>query len=397
MAINFNPETGLSADDAATVRAEITQSWKDAFNTGANSVELNTEPETPAGQLIDGETALVVAKDNEVLLLASQFNPETATGVFQDALGAIYFLQRRIAQSTVVSCLCRGLMGTVIPKGSIVQDASGYQYASLNAATIQSDGTTIVSFACTTAGAIIANADTVQKIITVIPGWDSVTNPAAGIVGRARETQAEFEERRYNSVAANSHGLAQSVEGSVNNLPDVIACRIEQNRTNANIEVLGVTIPPHSVYLSVYGGTPEEIGNVFHTKLSAGCGTAGNTMVVVTDPTTGSLNEYYYTIPNVVPVYFRVTAEVGANYIPSQVQAAIIANFSGETSDFLRVKMGDTVYASRFYSTVIKASLTALVKVELSLDGQNWSDNVSFDLNQMPSISADDITFVEVS
>lgn len=396
MALIFNADTGLLAQDAETIRANVATDWKQAFNNGDNMPKLNTEPETPAGQLIDGLTAIILDKDNQVLQLANMFDPAKAVGVWQDALAAIYFIRRRISQSTAVTCLCRGLMGTVIPVGSVVQDANGYQYASIAAATIGTDGTANVIFYCTEQGAISAESGVVNKIITVIPGWDSVTNTAAGVIGRLRESQSEFEQRRYNSVAQNSHGLAASVEGVINNLQDVIACRIEQNRSNSNITVLGVQIPPHSVYLSVYGGTAEEIGNIMHNKLDAGCGTAGNTLVTVTDPTNGSLNDYYYTVPTLSEVYVKVTTESGANYIPASVQQAIIDNFTGNADNF-RLKMGDTVYASRFYQSVLDAGLTQLIKIELSLDGVTYSDNISFNLNQMPSIAANDITFVEVT
>lgn len=121
MAIIYN-DNGLSVEQAETVRQTVANQWKQAFSVDENTPELNTEPETPAGQLIDGMTALIVQKDNELLRLANMFNPMTATGVFQDSLGKIYFLDRKIAQSTTVTCTCSGLSGTQIPKGSIVTD-----------------------------------------------------------------------------------------------------------------------------------------------------------------------------------------------------------------------------------------------------------------------------------
>ena len=395
MAIHFS-DTGLTADEAATIRAEVAADWKEAFKIDETTPELNTEPETPAGQLIDGITALVMQKDNELIYLGNQFNPETATGAFQDALGKIYFIERRVAQPTLVTCTCLGLSGTQIPNGAIVQDTAGNQFASTNAAVIGSNGSVDVVFACTEPGAITVNADSVTKIVTVIPGWDSVNNTAPGVTGRTVETQSEFERRRYDSVAANSHGLAESVGGTVAGLDGVVACKIVQNRENENQTINAVVVPPHSVYLSVYGGEADDIGMALHNKLDAGCGTAGNTSVTIADPTNNSLHLYYYTVPTVTPVYVKVTTAPDVLYNADTVKQAILNNFNGLLPGFSQVIMGDELYSSRFYQTAIDAGLNGLVKIEVSTNNSTFDLNVSFDLNQMPTLASDNITFVEV-
>ena len=58
-----------------------------------------------------------------------------------------------------------------------------------------------VPFQCTEAGPIECPAGTLSSIVTVIPGWDTGINQAAGVVGRTRESQADFENRRFASVA----------------------------------------------------------------------------------------------------------------------------------------------------------------------------------------------------
>lgn len=395
MALTFDEYAGVGVQEASTVRETVRQMFVDAFANAGSQNELNTDPETPAGQLIDGITALIVEKDNELLKMANGFNPKTATGIFQDALGEIYFIQRHIAQSTVVTCTCSGLQGTIIPAGSVIQDVNGNNYQSVAQVSIPASGSIDVIFSAQTPGEIEAAAGTVNKIITVIPGWDSVNNETAGVVGRERETQAEFEQRRYESVAKNSHGLAESVGGSVNNLDDVIACRVEQNRGDEEIQFLGVTIPPHSIYLSVYGGTSDEIGSVIHNKLDAGCGTAGNTSVRVTDPTSGSQHTYFYTVAELENLYIQVTTAQDAVYDEEAVTQAIISNFAGADENYSRAKMGDTVFASRFYQTVISAGLSDLVKIEIGRTSGSYGQSASFNLNEMPVLDAENIVFVE--
>jgi len=397
--ITFDPTTGLVAEDTAVIRQRVAQQWKNAFNVSAETPELNTEAETPAGQLIDGQTALIAEKDAEILRMGNNFNPQTATGVAQDALAKIYFLERQVAEPTLVTCQCKGLQGTIIPYGAVVQDVNGNTFYNIVPSTIPASGEVSTVFRCSVYGPIEVGAEAVNKIITVIPGWDSVSNMAAGVTGRDRETQSEFENRRAASVAKNSHGLAESVGGTVGNLRGVVAYGIEQNRSDYSVIKSGVTIPPHSIYLSVYGGEQADIGLAIHNKLDAGCGTTGNTSVIVTDETNGVENEYFYEIPQTVNTKIRVTIE-RTNETPSNIaeliRSAIINNFNG-LSEYERVKMGDTVYVSRFYADVINVGAINLKSIEIAYPSTaSYGDVAEIPLNKMPVISANLIVVTEV-
>ena len=346
MAVTFNPETGIVVADAVTVRNEVARLWKEAFKTQDGKTPLNIEPETPAGQLIDGQTALIIQKDNEIAYLANMFNPSVADGLFQDAIAKFYFLSRHVAEATLVTCTCKGLLNTIIPYRAIVQDANGNKFYNTNVGVVGKGGTVDCVFRCSEYGTVKVDAHAVNKIVTVIPGWDSVDNETAGVTGRDRESQQEFETRRRESVAKNSHGLAESIEGTIGDLSGVVACRIEQNRTDETITLLGVQIPPHSVYLSVYGGESKEIGEVMHKKIDAGCGTSGNTKVQLKDPTNGSPQAYYYEVPTVTPLGIRVRIQPDSSTpttIVSDIKKAVQNNFNGDGKEYVRVKMGDTL------------------------------------------------------
>ena len=80
-------ENGPVVPDTATVRDAVETDWQAAFDN-----RLNPDPATPQGQLITSETAIVQDKNSQLLFLANMFNPETAEGIYQDALAKIYFL-----------------------------------------------------------------------------------------------------------------------------------------------------------------------------------------------------------------------------------------------------------------------------------------------------------------
>lgn len=404
--LHFNPQTGLYPDEITVVRENVRQDWIDAFKKDGLP-PLNTEPETPAGQLIDSQTAAIADKDAEVLYLANQFNPETAEGIWQDALAKIYFLKRKNAQPSEAVCTCTGLTGTVIPAGALIQSpqGDGIQWSCAEDTTIPLSGSISVRFVCLTTGPIMASADTLTQIVTVVPGWDSVTNPTAAIVGRDEETRIELEKRRYASVAANAHGSVAALYGAIANIEDVIDVVVLENATNETVVQWGVPIPGHSVVISVSGGDNALIAKAIYEKKDAGCGTAGNTTVTYQDTSLPGMPIYSYQIERPQTVPFNVKATIQATSstpenIETLIKSAILNNFNGLGGQGdTRVGMARTVYASRFYCPIIAAGAQNLISVEIALgdvseDDAGWADSVTINANQAPALDENDILVI---
>ena len=396
MAVVFDPATGLTVDSAADVLAQVEADWQNAFS-GGGLPPLDVDPATPAGQLIATQAALIQAKDSEILFLANQFNPETSEGRWQDALGKIYFLKRKTAEPTVVTCTCTGLYNTIIPAGSIVQNTDGYQLRSLDSATIPSSGTVNVEFAVTETGPVEIPAGSVTKIITVIPGWDTVTNAAAGVLGRDEETRTEFETRRYNSVAANAQGSVLAIQGAIAQVDGVLDCVVMENSTNEQITVHGVNIDPHSICASVYGGDGTDIAEAIYRRKDAGCGTTGNTAVSYVDADYNNA-VYTYNILRPTPTAVKMTVTIKQTdatpaSIAEDIKTALVADFYGQGSN-ARVGCASTLYASRFYPVVIGAGASDFISLELALDEGALASFIDINADQEPTLDADDITVV---
>jgi len=394
MAITFNPDTGFSADSTSAIRQSIVDDWTAIFND--ENATLNTSSESPAGQIIDSLAVLVTGKDSEFLNLANQFNPLTASGIFQDALGAIYFLTRKVATSTVVSCTCTGLAGTTIPQGSIIQTTDGVKLSSVGAATIGADGTAEIEFAAQESGAIDIGAGTCTKIITVIAGWDTVTNAAAGVPGNLIEGRADFEKRRFNSVSANAHGSAAALQGAVYQVENVLDCLVLENKTDATVTKQGVSLISHSVAVCVYGGENDDIAETIYNKLDAGCGVNGNTDISYTSPD-GVVNNYKIVRPTPAPVYISVTINKTAQTpatVTQDIKNAIINDANGQdtNSGNTRCGMGQTIYSSRFTVAIVKsAGVNDLESVYIGLTSSPSGNSVTMDADEEPIFDADNI------
>ena len=400
MALIFS-NTGIQAEETSVIRERIRNEWKNAFATDPSLPPLDVNPETPAGQLIDGETALASEKDNELVFLANQFNPKNAVGAYQDALAAIYFIRRKIAQPTYVTCQATGAYGTVIPYGAIVQDTNGYTFMNTSLATINASGQATLLVRCTELGAVEVASGTVTKIITTVPGWDSVTNAASGVTGRDEESQASMESRRVQSVGKNAHGSVASLFGTIADINDVTALLILENTSNVDKTEKGVTLGGHSVYISVYGGADNDIARAIYEKLDGGCGTNGNTLVTYNpasdnaDDQPDALYQYYIERPTPISTGIVVTvSDAQTTTLTNAIKTAVVENFNGN-SGYRRVKMGDTLYASRFYADVIKAGVTKLETIQIAYPSTDTpADYVTVDADEIPTISADDVTVV---
>lgn len=304
--LQFDPNIGFSVDDVETVREQVRQEWINAFKA-ENTPELDTEPETPAGQLIDSQTASIVQKDSEILYLANQMNPLTAEGVFQGALGQIYFITRHPEIKSTATIRCTGLTGTVITVGAQIRSSfDNTLWQSIESGAIGDEGYADVVFECTTSGPISASANTLTKIVTIISGWDTATNPESATVGQNEETQGAFEARRYQSVAVNSVGSTSSVYAKVASLDNVIAVCVRTNRGNEAKVIDGVSLSGHSIYVSVLGGTDEEIAQAILNGISGGCDYVGNTTVSITLDN-GVIENVKFDRPEELPIGVKVS------------------------------------------------------------------------------------------
>jgi uncharacterized phage protein gp47/JayE len=404
----FDENTGFSVSEVTDIRSDLATEWINAFKETGRP-DLNTDPETPQGQIIDSETAAIHQKDSELAFLANQFNPKTSSGIWQDALGKIYFLTRKQAINSEAVCTLTGRLNTVVPAGAQIR--SSYDQTLWTLAedvtinTLVNDTYTAQgTFTCQTAGAVVAGAGTLNQIVTTVAGWDTVSNTNAALVGSEVETQAAFENRRYNSVAKNSRSAEASVYARVADISDVIATYVTGNRTNIAKTVDGYTLSPHSIYVAVIGGEDEEIAQAIYNSLSAGCDYNGNTTVEVTDENTGAIENVTFMRPSDYPIYFRVTVQNDGN-LPDDyeniIKEAIQANFYGTDTEttingeaILRIIMNSDVYASRFLPSILNAGVNQILAVELSTDGSTWQDFIHIPITASPSVDASNISIV---
>jgi hypothetical protein len=364
----FGP-AGFESPTQAVILAGIMADMVAAF--GGN---LNTSLSTPQGQLASSQAAIVGNANDTFVYYTNQTNPDFAAGRMQDAIGAIYFLDRLPAQPTVIQALCVGLQGVVLPAGTAqVIDLAGNIYICNETGTIPSTGNITLPFSNQTVGPI----DVPESVspYRVIPGWDS-TDVSSGIVGNDVESRASFETRRKQSVAKNSVGSLPAVRGEVLSVSGVLDAYVTENTLATDTVIGGVTLAPKSLYVAVTGGNADDIAKAIWLKKAPGCGYNGNTTIVVEDTNSGynppfPSYDVSFEIPSALQILFAIRI-ANSNLVPSNatqlIQQAIIAAFSGNDGGS-RASIGNTIYASRYYAPIaLLGSWAQIISVLIGSD-----------------------------
>ena len=386
---------GLVIPAETDVLAGVQADMNAAFGGG-----LNPALETPQGQLASSQAAVIADKNNEIATFVNQVDPQYSADRFQDAIGRIYFLTRKPATPTAVTATLTGLVGTVIPAGTLAQDTSGNTYAASGAATIGPTGTVDAEFQNIENGPIPCAAGTLTQVYQAVPGWDAITNAADGTMGQDVESRADFEYRRKNSVALNGKGTPTAIYAEVFALTDVLDVYVKDNPSGSTVNTGSTNYPllPHSVYVAVVGGADADIAAAIWRKKDVGCDYNGNTSVVVTDTSGYNYPQPTYTVkferPAALPIKFAVQLVQDAS-LPSNivqlVQDAIIARFNGADGT-TRERMGSLTLASRYYGAVVSvAPNVSLISILIGTSTPTLSQ-VAVGIDQKPTLSVSDIS-----
>jgi hypothetical protein len=397
--INWAP-TGPVVPAESAILTGVLADTNAAFGGNMNITNEDGSPNvtTPQGQLASSLTAVIAAKNDDMLEVSNNVDPDLADGRWQDAIGRIYFIERDPAEPTALQIACGGAAGVPIPVGALIQDKSTKAvYLCTQAGEIPASGTITLGFACKTTGPIPVPAADQVSIYQAIPGWDTVS-VVSGVVGRDVESRADFEYRRRQSVALNAAGSVPAVRAKVLNVAGVLDACVLDNPLGTSVVNGTYTLAPNSLYVGVYGGAAQDIGNAIWTKKSPGCNYNGNTTVTVQDTSVGSQPYPSYTVKyqtlTAMPILFAVQLANNPNLpanIVQLVQNAIIAAFTGADGGS-RARSNSTIFAGRYYPGVMAIDPSVeLLSIQLGTTTAN-QNAVVIGIDKTPTLTAANIS-----
>lgn len=373
---------------------DIQQTFQEAFKNALGN-DLNLDVSTPQGQLIQIHTQVVNEIQTDVVNLANSFNPYTAEGDALDNTGAFFGYYRKANQPTVVVATLTGSEGTNIPASSLVSDGNN-QYELLEDVTIPTSGSITAEFQCTTTGNIPCVAGSLTEIVSTVSGWDTVNNPTDGVVGYETESDNEFRGRiTANWLNIRAISVLGAIIDSVAQLDGVVSVIGRENPKSSVQVVDGLTLSPHSIWLTVLGGKNSDIAEVLTIKKTLGCDTNGTDTVLYNDPVVNYEYSYQIQRPTVVPVYIQVNYAKN-NYTPIDVEdkiKSLIIQYIQENP----LKIGQTITGSWLSNALENYNQINLLSIKTRVNEEaNWEDFSTITLEQVGNISSNNIITVEV-
>ena len=318
---NYITPTGTVLPDTATVRDEVVQEYKAVLGP-----DLDTNPSTIQGRLIDLETNARISVIRNNCNLANQINPDLAEQNFLDAVCALSGVSRDGAEASIVNCDLSGLDGTFVPAGTLVANDDGVEWSLSSPVTIDDTGSVSGQFTATTTGPISAAAGTITTIVSGPLGLETVTNPNPASVGKNDDNDFELKTARKSQIALNSNRDALAIMSKVSAVPGVKSLSFRENQTDLPIVIDGKTLISHSTYIVVDGGLDLDIAQAYYEARSGGSGFNGDVEQVITDDVSQQNITIKFDRPTLKPKQIKITVSVGSGSQPTDdIKTALLS------------------------------------------------------------------------
>lgn len=363
--------------------SDIKETFENAFKEALGD-NLDLDVSTPQGQLIQTHTQIVNNIQTDLTTLANSFNIYTASGEALDNDGAFYGYYRKANQPTVVLGEIQGTYGTNIPAGSLVSNGE-HNFELLDDVVIPVSGSIVAEFQCVDNGPIVCKAGTLTTIVSVITGWDDINNATDGIVGYNTETDNEFRNRiTANWLNIRAKSLLGAIVDRIAQLKGVVSVIGRENVSSNTQTIDGLTLKPHSIWLTILGGKANDIAKILTEAKTIGANTNGNTQINYYDSNVNYTYLYYIERPAQTGVYFQVNYKSNA-YTGATVQDDV-ENLINQYIADNPFKCGQIITGSDISKAFKNYSQIDLLSVKISTDNNTWQDYLAIDLDKVANI-----------
>lgn len=315
----------------------------DAGFRGIYGNDINTDPDSPDGQMI-GLIAQIRADLEELgETIYRALDPDTASGAWLEQRAAYAALTRRGARySYLRSVILTGAARAILPAGAIVSDGNQARWRLVADVVLGADGSARADFRSELLGAFAVPADTPLTVETITLGWSGATTSAAAEVGTEEETDPDLRARFFRARARTAQNSAEGIESAIGELADVRQVIVLENTGN---ETDADGVPGHSLNVIVDGGMDDAIARVIFERKTGGTGLMGDVSVAVPDAR-GRNRLMRFDRPDIIEcaAYIEVTRKVGFTAVDAEsIKAAMADEPFG---------IGEDVLLTRLYSPI---------------------------------------------
>jgi uncharacterized phage protein gp47/JayE len=268
-------QTGYQTTTYAEKRAALATVFKNAF--GSN---LNTDPQTPQGNIIDYVTSLVDNEDKIGLSFFNQLNYRNATGALLSAIAVSKGQPRKNGTKAVITCTFTSSSSpySIAANSIFVDNISGLQFTNTAIVNITSNSQSVELIALIdgATGLVPTNTLSAQSYVAALSNIEITVISD----GTNAESDANLIFRLSSAEIQNARNDVDSIVFYLNALEDTTRVSVLNNPTNST-DANGV--PAHSINAIVVGALDNDIANIIFQFKASGTPTFGSTNVIVLD------------------------------------------------------------------------------------------------------------------
>ena len=383
--------TGITPTTLADYIELLNAIFQTAF--GAN---FNVDPDTPQGQMIGNLALSLSQSDDQHVVTAQALDIFKAFGNQLEGIATALTIEKRAESNTVVTAELAGVAATLIEAGKLAKTTAGDIFQCLSDITLDGSGNGTGTFQAIESGPIAVGINELTSVVSVVPGWETIDNSAAGSVGQDEELDSEYRARYFQELAKNAVTPLESVVAAVREVDTVTDVEGTENDSDSSVVVDGVTLVSHSIAIVVEGGSDAEIGAAIRLKKTGGTATNGPT-TVLDPPNTAIL---FYRVSN---IYIEVAVDItiddnfpsnGIELMKQRIYDYILGTFSGAAdSSFFEsdgMTIGEDLARNRLFTPVLSVPGHVVNTLTLDILGVGGDQaSISADLNEK-------ITFFEI-
>lgn len=366
----------------------------------------NLDPSTPDGLKLAHDAEVFSALDETLQQAYNSKDPNKASGVDLDVIASLTGTSRsKGTASTVTGFVLSGVASplTTVPAGTIFESVTtGSRWTLDQQWTLDSSGQAVVDITCTEIGPIEADAGTITRIITTVPGLTSCNNPSPATPGTEIESDSSLRVKRATAVGRPGNNQIDSMLGELYAVDGTRRVKVYENDTNTT-DSNG--LPPHSIAPIIDGGTDADVAMAIYTKKNPGVALyqAGTPVSVdVTSPTyPDNVKTIKFSRPKYVDMIIAVTIKNDGS-LPSNTQdlirdafiefasgGLVPAEFGFKVDGF---DIGETVPYSTLYTPINKVIGQYGNSYVQTLTVNGGTTNVAIAFNELSRWTSSNIT-----
>ena len=257
---------GVRAASLAEIVTEMQERYKAKIGE-----DLAMSPQTPQAQVI-GITASITAEVLEALVQDVNANSvDHSGGVLLTQLGSLLDIKRVQSSHSRVTATLTGVSGIGVPAGSRARTDDGALFETLTDVVLSPSGV-MVDLQAVDAGPVVAAAGELTTIVTVIAGWESITNPNAAALGIEGQSDQDYRLTYQARTGRVSAGAEAAIRAAIDEAEGKKQ-KIVENKSNATMIVQDWPVFGHSIAVVAESGSDGDMRRSVETRRGQGVGT----------------------------------------------------------------------------------------------------------------------------